>query len=102
MEQIISDAIEVTNYLRKRFDQEKIYLIGHSWGSFPGMQAAAKAPELYHAYIGISQITNQRESEKMAYTWMMKQYTASGNKQKNCFIKQIPYIRGSNLPDPMV
>jgi pimeloyl-ACP methyl ester carboxylesterase len=29
-EQMISDTIEVTNYLRRRFGKEKIYLMGHS------------------------------------------------------------------------
>lgn len=81
-EQLITDAIEVTNYLRERFGQDKIYLIGHSWGSFIGLQTAAQAPELYHAYIGISQITNQAESEKIAYAWMMDQYAEAGNSKK--------------------
>jgi len=64
--QLISDVIEVTNYLRNRFKQEKIYLMAHSGGTFIGIQAAAQAPELYYAYLGISQISNQLESEKLA------------------------------------
>jgi pimeloyl-ACP methyl ester carboxylesterase len=78
-EQLISDAIEVTNYLRERFGQEKIYLMAHSWGSFLGIQAAAKAPELYCAYIGVEQISQMYDSEKLAYTYMMEQYKAAGN-----------------------
>lgn len=30
MEQMISDTLEVTNYLRNRFGKDKIYLMGHS------------------------------------------------------------------------
>ncbi len=87
-EQLISDTIEVTNYLRERFGQDKIYLIGHSWGSFIGLQTAALSPELYHAYIGISQITNQAQSEKIAYAWMRDRYTQAGNSKKlNLFEK---------------
>ncbi|PKM89237.1 MAG: alpha/beta hydrolase, partial [Firmicutes bacterium HGW-Firmicutes-12] len=48
-EQLISDTIEVSNYLRKRFGQEKIYLMAHSGGTFTGIQVASRAPELYHA-----------------------------------------------------
>ncbi|MDF2593035.1 MAG: alpha/beta hydrolase [Clostridia bacterium] len=80
-EQLISDTIEVTNYLRKRFGQEKIYLMAHSGGAFIGIQAAAKAPELYHAYIAMAQITNQLESEKLAYKYMFEQFARNENKR---------------------
>jgi pimeloyl-ACP methyl ester carboxylesterase len=80
-ERIVIDAIEVTNYLRKRFGVEKIYLMGHSWGTFIGIQVAAKAPELYYAYIGISQISNQAESEKLAYNYMKERFWVAGNKE---------------------
>jgi pimeloyl-ACP methyl ester carboxylesterase len=79
VERIISDAIEVTKYLQKRFGKEKIYLMGHSWGSFIGIQLTAKAPELYYAYIGVAQIANQKESEKLGYKYMIEQYQKSGN-----------------------
>ena len=52
MEQLISDTVAVTNYLRDRFGKEKIYLMGHSGGTFIGIQTAAREPELYYAYIG--------------------------------------------------
>ena len=80
-EQMISDTLAVTNYLRERFGQEKIYLMGHSWGTFLGIQAAALAPELYYAYIGMGQMSQQLESEKLAYEYMMEQYKAAGNKK---------------------
>jgi pimeloyl-ACP methyl ester carboxylesterase len=70
-EQFVSDTVKVTNYLRERFGQDKIYLMGHSWGSYIAIQAAAKSPELYHAYIGVGQISNQMESEKIAYEYMI-------------------------------
>ena len=44
LEQMISDTLGVTNYLRQRFAKEKIYLMGHSGGTFIGIQAAARAP----------------------------------------------------------
>lgn len=78
-EQMISDTIAVTNYLRNRFQQDKIYLMGHSGGSFIGIQAAARSPELYSAYIGQAQMSNQLLSEKMAYDYMLQQFKANGN-----------------------
>lgn len=78
-EQLISDTLEVTSYLSERFGQNKIYLMGRSWGTFIGIQAAERAPELYHAYIGIAQISNQIESEKLAYEYMLEHYKAMNN-----------------------
>lgn len=80
-EQLIDDTIEVSNYLRQRFDQEKIYLMAHSGGTFIGIQAASQAPELYHAYISMSQITSQLESEKLAYKYMLEQFASDGNRK---------------------
>jgi pimeloyl-ACP methyl ester carboxylesterase len=50
IEQFISDTLAVTDYLRQRFHQEKIFLLGYSWGSLIAIQAAARSPERYHAY----------------------------------------------------
>lgn len=79
--QLMYDAIEVTNYLRKRFNKEKIYILAHSGGSTIALMAVQKAPELFHAYIAIAQITNQTESEKIAYQYMLKHYLNAGNKK---------------------
>ena len=79
IEQLIADTIDLTTYLRHRFGQDKIYLMGHSWGSFLGIQVAAAAPELYHAYIGMSQVTHQLRSERLAYDYMLEQYSAKGD-----------------------
>lgn len=79
VERIVSDAIEISKYLLKRFDRKKIYLMGHSWGSLIGILAAAKAPELYTAYIGVSQITNQSKSEKLAFDYMIDKFADTGN-----------------------
>jgi len=78
-EQMISDTREVTNYLRKRFAQEKIYLMGHSGGTFVGIQTAKMYPELYLAYLGVAQISNQLLSEKLAFDYMLGQYRVNGS-----------------------
>src|SRR3989339_947877 len=40
LDQFISDTKELSEYLAKRFNQEKIYIMGHSWGSFLGILTA--------------------------------------------------------------
>jgi pimeloyl-ACP methyl ester carboxylesterase len=78
-EQFISDTLEAARYLRQRFGQEKIYLMAHSWGSYIGIQAAAREPQLFHAYIGIGQISYQVQSEQLAYEYALEYYRQNGN-----------------------
>lgn len=87
-EQLVTDIIEVTNYLRKRFNQDKILLVAHSWGTFIGVKAAKRAPELYTAYVGIGQITNMIESERLAYAYMLEQYTNVGDTRNLAKLKE--------------
>jgi pimeloyl-ACP methyl ester carboxylesterase len=79
LEQMVSDTLEVTNYLRTRFHKEKIYLMGHSGGTFIGIQAAARAPELYFAYIGVAQMSDQLTSERLASEYMLERFKENGN-----------------------
>lgn len=71
VEQMIEDTREVTEYLKSRFGQERIYLIGHSWGSYLGVKTIEKYPENYLAYIGIGQVSNQTQSERLAREYML-------------------------------
>ena len=79
MDQLVEDAVAVTNYLRERFGQDKIYLLGHSWGSSIGIETAFKHPELYKAYIGMSQVGYNEKAKKQAYEYLADYY----EKQKN-------------------
>jgi pimeloyl-ACP methyl ester carboxylesterase len=98
-EQLIADTIAVTNYARRRFGQDKIYLMGHSGGTFIGIQTAAQAPELYHAYIGVAQMANQRESEQLAYTYMLAQFNAAGDQVMVRALEAAPVTARDGAPN---
>ncbi|WP_156184548.1 alpha/beta fold hydrolase [Clostridium carboxidivorans] len=97
-EQFVSDTIEISKYLCSRFGQDKIYLMAHSWGSYIGIQAAAKAPQLYHAYIGVGQISNQMESEKIAYDYMLKYYKAAGDEKTVDKLQKLSFKTMDHMP----
>jgi pimeloyl-ACP methyl ester carboxylesterase len=99
LEQMISDTKEVTNWLRKRFGQEKIYLMGHSGGTFIGIQVAARAPELYFAYIGVAQMSNQLKSEMLAYEYMLEKYRENGNSKIVCKLEAAPVTMTEGITD---
>ena len=72
IEQFISDLHELILILRKRFNKEKIYLMGHSWGSILGTFMVQKYPELFYAYIGVGQASNTIKNEKIMYQFAVQ------------------------------
>jgi pimeloyl-ACP methyl ester carboxylesterase len=99
VEQMVADTLEVTNYLRHRFGVEKIYLMAHSGGSLIAIQAAAQAPELYHAYIGVSQMSYQLRSESLAYEYMLEQFKVNGNISMARKLERAPVTMAVPLPE---
>jgi len=99
IDQLVDDTIAVTDYLRERFNQPKIYLLGHSWGSYVGIRAAERTPERYHAYIGMGQIAHQIESEKLAYDYALERYRAQGDTTTVRKLEASPVTTGAPLPD---
>ena len=81
VEQILSDAIELINYLRERFQKEKIYLVGHSWGSYLGIITVSRHPELFYAYVGIGQVVDETESGLIQDEFIRKKATETDNKE---------------------
>lgn len=63
----IEDGLALTEYLRNRFNHEKIYLVGESWGSALAVFLASKSPDYYHAVIGTGQMVDFLETENLDY-----------------------------------
>lgn len=93
------DAIEVIEYLQKMFGVDKIYLMGHSWGGFLGLEIVAQRPELLKAYIAICPMIYQAESERMALARMVEKAMAEKNTQatKELSTVSIPFASGEQL-----
>ncbi len=77
----INDAIELINFLRARFAQDKIYLIGHSWGGYLGLRVAIEKPELLHAYFAMSPMINQLESERLSFQALLDKAVRENNNE---------------------
>lgn len=67
LEQMVTDTIALSESLRGRFDEERIYLHGNSWGSTLGVLAVQRRPDLYHAFVGSGQMVSPRETDIMFY-----------------------------------
>ncbi len=95
VEQFIADAHELTQLLCQRFQQPKIYLVGHSWGSALGALTVHRYPDLYHAYVGVGQVVNMREGERISYAWTLAHARKAGDARSVAKLEAIgppPYL----------
>jgi pimeloyl-ACP methyl ester carboxylesterase len=81
VDQFVSDTAELSRLLLKRFHKEKLYLMGHSWGTLLGVLVVTRYPELYYAYGGIGQFVEARENEVIGHAYAMERAQATGNVQ---------------------
>lgn len=81
LEQFVDDVIELSQQLAARFHQPKITLVGHSWGSLISVLAVKKRPELFHAYVGIGQMSDAAEGERISWEWTLAQARAAGDEK---------------------
>jgi pimeloyl-ACP methyl ester carboxylesterase len=75
----VQDGLELTGQLRQRFGQDKLYLLGHSWGTFLGIWIAQQRPEWFAAYVGVGQMVSPAQNDPMQYAWTLERARQNGD-----------------------
>jgi len=91
IKQYISDANELVDKLREKFNVEKVYLAAISWGSVIGLNLANQFPNKFYAYFGISQVINWVESDKLVYPWTLEYAKSVNNKKAELELMKVGY-----------
>jgi len=76
----LADIQEITEYIKMTYKKDKLYLLGHSWGSMLGIRSVLEHPENYYAYIGISQQVHVSNSDKLVYRDLRTAASTQSNK----------------------
>jgi pimeloyl-ACP methyl ester carboxylesterase len=75
----VDDAVEIAEYVRKKYHKDKLILMGHSWGTVIGLSAALKRPDLFYAYVGIGQVINTKDNERVSFDYAVDQAKKHAN-----------------------
>lgn len=97
--QFISDTKEVTDYLCNKFNQNKIFIVGHSWGTVIGTLTAQKYHDKYYAYIGIGQVVNSKEGNKITYNYILDESHSRNNEKAIKELEKIGQPPYKNISD---
>jgi pimeloyl-ACP methyl ester carboxylesterase len=92
IDRMVTDGEEVIEYLRRTYRKEKIFLMGHSWGTFIGLEIAQRHPEWLHAYLGMGQAVYGLDNERIGYEWALRAARAENNQTAVAELEQLaPY-----------
>lgn len=97
LDQLVSDSVDLTAYLRRTLHKDKIVVLGWSYGTTIGVQLIKRKPSWVSAYIGIGQTTAGDNSEAYIYQQLLLAAERRGNVQALTELRAIePY------PNPAV
>ena len=76
---MVSDAHEVTQYIKQKLNKDKITILGFSWGTVLGTSLIQKYPQDYYAYIGVGQFVSAKENNSVGYQAVLDAAREKGN-----------------------
>ncbi len=100
IDDFVSDAHELSMLLIERFNKEKIYVIGKSWGTILGLKLVHRYPELFYAYIGMGQCVDLERNEAISYQFVLDEARKRDNGTAKLTLKMIgppPYRLTSDV-----
>lgn len=86
----IDDAKEMIALVKKMFDEEKIVVAAHSWGTIIGLPAVMESAENVRCYIAQGVFVNGAENELQSYLFCLEEARRRGDKKA---IKALSGIR---------
>lgn len=78
--QFVDDLDQVVDFLRTRLGQQRVWLIGHSWGSALGMLYAYRNGAKVAGYIGTGQVASNPQDEVHAYQFVLNEARRRGDR----------------------
>lgn len=102
VEQFVADTNDLIDYLLDRFDKEKLYLVGHSWGSELGMYVAQKYPQKLYSFISIGQLVDGKKNEELSYDFTLKMATQNNDEKAIKELTEIGRPPYENVVDDMM
>jgi pimeloyl-ACP methyl ester carboxylesterase len=88
-DRLVEDCNELIDYTRDRFNAQKVFIIGHSWGSVLGIKTAYRYPEKIYAYMGVAQIISNHQKLAISYDFVLDAAERDGDVRRLNTLKAI-------------
>ncbi|MED0669068.1 alpha/beta hydrolase [Aneurinibacillus aneurinilyticus] len=94
---MLQDLFEVIQYLKKKYNKQKIILLGRSWGSVLGITFIKRFPEEVAYFIGVAQVISMLENERVGYEKLKELIFQAGDQKSLDKLKAIGNYPGEKL-----
>lgn len=101
LERMVADALEMVSWVSRELGKDKLFVLGHSWGSYLGLEVAKRRPGSLHAYIGVGQITDAPESERRGWQFAFDGARRTGNAKAVRELQAIAPYFAPGHPSPL-
>jgi pimeloyl-ACP methyl ester carboxylesterase len=95
LEQQVADGIDLAEQLHKRFPDNDLVVLGHSWGSVIATGMAQKRPDLFDAYVGTGQVATWAAGVQWQFDFLKERARASGD------TAALTSLEAIGKPDPL-
>lgn len=99
LDRMVTDTEELIGYLRQAYGQDRIVLMGHSFGTLLGSRVAQERPEWLHAYVGMGQFVDFQRCEALGYAATLAAARAAGNQEAVAQLTAIAPFPDSENPE---
>lgn len=89
VDQLVSDARELVEYLCRTLGKQKLYIWGGSWGTELGTYLCYRHPEHIAAYLGSGQMVNGALNEEVGYDFAMQKAQEAGDAESVAILEKI-------------
>lgn len=99
LDRLVDDAAELIRWLQQHLGQEKVFILGGSWGTELGTFLALRYPELVSAYVGYGQVVSGIANEDISYAFSLEAARAAHDAESVKILEQVgPPVEGVYTP----
>jgi pimeloyl-ACP methyl ester carboxylesterase len=90
IDRMTRDGIELAEMLRRTLNQDRLILVGHSWGSILGVRMVKTRPDLFYAFVGTGQVAaDPTRNYTVAYEEVLKAAQRRGDQRAVTELEQV-------------
>jgi pimeloyl-ACP methyl ester carboxylesterase len=85
----VSDAVELTEFLRQRLAKDKVVLLAEAMGTLAGVPLVKRRPDLFHAVVVTDLYVDMSRNEALKYQMTLERVREAGNTKAVAALERI-------------